>query len=548
MNQFLRRTLLCCLAPFLALSAQAQGAISAAVPEDSRLDDGLANAKKDVAVFVRMEDQLFPRGGDYERFCSERSGNAKRLELREEVIATLKAKSHASFENVQAALEGLVETEEVTSVRRYWIVNGFACRASAKGCAALADLPGVAFVYRQRYAPQEGGDSSEEFEEDAELTALYRKLMEHPQDDSSEPFESAGLEVPWNLQAVGAEEAWNEHGVTGKGVVIAVLDDGMMTVPALLPGLWRNTEEKLNGKDDDGNGLVDDVFGYDFAKDTPYSVTPKGHRHGTLCASVMAARPTPGDAKGEGSELAEKPMAAGVAPRAKIMPLVGNGRLRAYEYALEKGADIISMSYTLEPAKMGQYRGLFRAAHEHLSAAGIVSLGGAGNYAKSRPEGLQIGSTKDVPCVIAAAGVGPDLTVTSFSSRGPVSWEGIRFYDGAEAASVKPNVTTCNSGFPMWTLPEIWTAAKADRVKNVVREDSEGYALVIGPRGNSFAGPHVAGVAALMLEADPELPVWRLQEILESTCRDMGEPGRDTAYGAGMVQASQAVEAVLRED
>ena len=52
----------------------------------------------------------------------------------------------------------------------------------------------------------------------------------------------------------------------------------------------------------------------------------------------------------------------------------------------------------------------------------------------------------------------------------------------------------------------------------------------------------------MMLEADPELPVWRLQEILESTCRDMGEPGRDTAYGAGMVQASQAVEAVLRED
>lgn len=516
------------------LTAQAQGQESANALGE-RLDDGLADADGFARVFVRMDDQLFAKGGDYARFCAAQAEETRRLELRETVIEELRGKAAASRKGLAPKLDSLVKQGAVRRVQHYWIVNGFACEATADACRELAGREGVVFVYRQRYRRQHRRAAGRSFERDADLDELYAGLLKRPAEG---PFSAEGLEVPWNLKAVGADRAWADHGVTGSGVLVAVLDDGVMSVPALVPALWRHGDETLNGKDDDGNGFVDDVFGYDFAEDTPYAVSPSGHRHGTLCASVIASRPFGGDVG----------IATSVAPRARVMALVGNGQLRAYEYALRNGADVLSMSYTFEPVEMGHYRGLFRTAHEHLAAAGIVAVGGAGNYAESRPAGTQIGSPKDIPCVLAAAGVGPSLEITAFSSRGPVSWEGIRFFgDEPELGPAihKPDLTCCNSGFPMWTLREVWTGKRANRIREVVREDDAGYILAKGPRGNSFAGPHAAGVAALVLEANPDLTAWRVQEILRTTARDMGEPGHDVASGAGMIQAHAAVAAAL---
>lgn len=518
-----------------AVPAVAQVEVPAARSE-GKLDQGLKKPNGFVAVFARMQDQLFAEGGDYERFCAAQPEAAKRLDIRERTVRDLKQRSDRSFAAVRERVERLVEAGLLRGIQRYWVVNGFACEATEAGCRALAKLVQVGFVYRQRYGPQHALEGSGRHQEDQRLTGLYRRLLANAADDRDDPWDSSALRVPWNLKAVAADRAWAEQGVAGRGVVIAVLDDGMMTVPALLPALWRNQGEELNGKDDDGNGYVDDIFGYDFRSNSPYSVTETGHRHGTLCAGIIAARPTRG----------EDPMATSVAPRAQIMPLIGSGQLRAYEYAVDHGADVLSMSYTLEPVKMGQYRGLYRLAHEHLAAAGVLSVGGAGNYAKRRPVGTQIGSPKDIPCVIAASGVGKRGAVSSFSSRGPVSWQGIRYYgqrDPRSPVMSKPDVTACNADFPMWTRKEVWTGARAKRIQEVVHEDGAGYIFATGPRGNSFAGPHVAGVAALMLEANPNLPVWELKRLLESTCQDMGEPGRDVAYGAGMMQADKAVAA-----
>lgn len=516
---------------FAVIPAMGQGV-------DSKLDDGLDQGQAFADVFVRMEDQLFRKGGDYEKFCDEQPRETKRLELRGRIVKALKQKSGQAHTQIEDELERLSDQGHVRGVRWYWIVNGFACEATLEGRRALAELKPVGFVYRQRYGAQHRRGPAA-YRPIESMNALYLKLSKDRAADNDQPFTAEGLMVPWNLKTIHADRVWRDAGITGKGVVVAVLDDGMMTVPALLPALWNNPKEQVNGKDDDGNGYIDDVFGYNFAQDNPYAVKPLGHRHGTLCAGVIAGRPTGG----------EQPMATGVAPRAKIMPLVGNGQLRAYEYALEHGADVLSMSYTFEPTKMGQYRGLYRTAHEHLAAAGVVSVGGAGNYAQRWPVGKQIGSPKDIPCVIAAGGVGADGSVSAFSSRGPVSWKGIRYYDdaaGEEAILSKPDVTSCNADFPMWTHRAVWTGTRAGRLKEVVHEDEAGYVLAIGPRGNSFAGPHAAGVAALMLEANPDLPVWQLQRLIMETCKDLGEPGMDTTHGAGMLQADQAVEAALQ--
>ena len=510
----------------------------------AKLDKGLAEAKDFAPVFVRMEDQLLSVAGDYERFCARQPATVQRLELRRQVIQVLHEKADASHAQVQETVQRLTQAGQIRRTQRYWIVNGFACEATAEACRKLAELDAVGFVYRQRGGAQHAPARDKPFAPDAKRVELYEQLLKDRHDDTADPFDPAGFDIPWNLQRIGADRAWSEQNVTGRGVVVAVLDSGLMSIPALTRSLWKNPDETLNGKDDDGNGYVDDVFGYDFRGRNPYPVSPSRPAHGTLCAGIIAGRPD-GPAAPPGA--AERRIVAGVAPRARIMPLAGNGRLSAYEYALEEGADVLSMSYTLDAQNLGHYRGLFRTAHEHLAVAGVVSVGGAGNYAQRRPEGWQIGTPKDIPCVIAAAGITEDGNITAASSRGPVSWAGVRYYDpqdeGVPAPPSKPNVTACFGGYPMWTRVSVWEGRKKDRLR-VVYEDGHGYVLALGPRGNSFSGPHVAGVAALMLEANPQLPVWELQRLLEAACKDLGEPGRDTTYGAGLLQADQAVAAV----
>lgn len=105
---------------------------------------------------------------------------------------------------------------------------------------------------------------------------VYKQIVSDWRDDADDAFSAEGLEVPWNLTRIQAPAAWSEEGATGKGVVIALCDSGLMVAPPLVSALWRNDGEKLNGTDDDDNGYVDDLFGYDcFCPQLPaaYSIT-----------------------------------------------------------------------------------------------------------------------------------------------------------------------------------------------------------------------------------------------------------------------------------
>ena len=510
-----------------------------------RLDVGLETADRPQPVFVRMTDQLLPGAGAFEAFCVA-NATKKRSELRPRVRADLVTRSRKAREALATTIAELERASELRDVTWFWIVNGFAAQASAKACNELATRKEVAFVYRQRgpgghfeHRPARRGRASAAAAEDRETEDretkdretkdrdLVRKVLADWHDDTREPLDLSGVTIPWNTKRVQADRVWTEEKAFGEGVVIAVNDTGLLPIPPLTAALWRNPKEELDGKDDDLDGHVDDIFGWDFRADSPECLGDEERPHGSMCSGIIAGRP-----------FGEPKTITGLAPRARIMVARGSGYLAALEYVVTHDADILSLSFMWIGIDLGASRGLYRTAYEHLTAAGVLALGGAGNFGTTSPSGQQIALPKDIPCVLAAAGILEDGRRPAASSAGPCTWSGVPFFDDYPASRplAKPDVTGCFGGFPVWgraTFPRAKVVWKAD----------DATALIVGPQGNSFAGPHAAGVAALMLSVNKELNPWEVKEILEATCMDLGAQGRDFEYGAGLLQALPAVRA-----
>lgn len=499
------------------------------LPGDAgKLDAGLDAGEGAQPVFVRMDTQLFKKAGDFEKFCAE-NDKKPRSATRKPVLEALHRNADNSWKAVESSVGELEKGGHVDNVQRFWILNGFACNADATACKQLAARDDVAFVYRQtgpgglrqNLAPEQ------HVEIEGEVKSAMEEGIKTSLDDSDEPFTAAGLEVSWDLKQIQADQVWEKEGVTGKGVVVGVNDAGIYDIPALQHALWRNTKETLNGKDDDGNGYVDDIFGWDSSSSSGGVLGNTGVTHETICSGIIAGRPT-----------SEKKLVTGVAPRSRLMLINGMGYLVGMEYALTNGADVFSMSYMFVNMEIGNYRGVYRLAAEDMTAAGVLLCGGAGNFAKSAPEGKQITIPKDIPCVVAAAGTFEDGSRPEFSSKGPVTWSGVKFYDDypADKPLIKPDVSAPAGGFPCWSLAGDTRPAWKELFKGTAND-----VLLLGPQGNSFAGPHAAGVAALMFSANRKIQPWQVKRIMEETCKDMGTAGRDTLHGAGVLRALAAV-------
>ena len=501
------------------------------LPASEKIDDAIDLNNQDFSpVFVRMSDQLVNCAGEYEKQIFVRS-NKTRSKNRREVIGLLQQKARNSWDLLSENIRLLSKAGEIRNIRKFWVVNGFTCLAQASAIRKLAHQPEVSMIYLDRFAKPVRRSSPMS---DSQFQSMRNTLSEWRRQDSRP---SKNVSVPWNVQEIGAQAAWKEENATGLGVKVAVIDTGIISTPSLIHTLARNSTEELNGVDDDKNGLIDDLFGYDFIADNGHILdSTSTTSHGSSCVGIIAGRPS------------SSGLQTAIAPDAKIMLIKGGFNLRSLEYLITNGADIVSMSFMIVNRDLGQIRGLFRNAFEHLSLGGVLAVGGAGNYGpKSRramPLGKQIGLPKDIPCVLAIAGVDRSRKKLPFSSEGPCYWEGVKFFSDYSESNplLKPDLTAFPSGYPVWNL------SGSNKIRNDWKEvdRDEGGSLIIGPAGNSFSGPHAAGVAALMLSVNPELNPWEFSGILRATASDLGPKGPDSKFGYGLIDALAAVRAVKK--
>ncbi|WP_372807270.1 S8 family serine peptidase [Pontiella sp.] len=445
----------------------------------------------EVSVTILCRSQLLDTPGGFARFCAENAAR-KRSELRTDVVGRLKAL--AANGEQEAVLKSIGDV----AVDRHWIVNALTAELSPRTIEKIAALDEVKYIYAG-FSPVTAPGAG--------------RISEVIRPPKREPFRIGDRTVPWNLKGIGVPRVWEKKDNFGDGIVVAMLEHGVdYTHPDLRNNLWVNAGEKPNnGKDDDGNGLIDDYYGYNFRTGScEVRATTAQQHHGTMTAGIVA-----GD--GTGGTI------TGVAPRARLMLLSGSG-VYAFQYALEQGADVLNMSFSIP--YLGNGRGLWRLMAEHTVCAGLVLVSGCGNFQQKAEIPVQIRIPEGIPCIIGAGGVDQEMKVPSFCSLGPVEWASVKFYGDYPLPEglVKPDVCA----FPGAGYPLLGDAGE-DYINN--------------RRGNSFSSPHVVGVAALMLSAAPELPAWRIRELLEETANDLPPRGKDPRTGAGLVDAWAAVSA-----
>lgn len=259
----------------------------------------------------------------------------------------------------------------------------------------------------------------------------------------------------WGIDTIHAAEVWSQR-AEGENVLVAIIDSGIDTNhPQLKNQLYTNPREVLNGLDDDGNGLIDDVHGYDFSNGTGDLTDDVGH--GTHVAGIIAADVSQGSVQG-------------VAPKAKIiiydfLSAAGDGSaydaIAAIQAAGKSGARVINASWG-GPACS---RSLELAIGE-LAKKNVLFVAAAGNDSENIDQLPSYPASYNFPHQITVGAMTYDEYTAGFSNYG----------DSVHLVAPGANIL---STYP---LPET-TAVES---------------------GTSMAAPFVTGAAALLISAFPQ--------------------------------------------
>lgn len=254
---------------------------------------------------------------------------------------------------------------------------------------------------------------------------------------------------------IDAPEAWSRTTGSRESVVVGVIDSGVDYLHEdLAANMWRNPGEILNGKDDDGNGFVDDIHGYDFYQDD--ALPSDGQSHGTHCAGTIGAT---GD---------NQIGVAGVCWKVRLMALrfIGTSTgttsdaIQCQEYATLMGASLTSNSWGGGGSSV-----LLQDAIRDAGNANMLFVAAAGNNTRNLDE---------LPHYPAAYSLENIISVAASTDLDELS------------------------DFSNYSETQVDLAAPGSSIYSTI---PGGYGF---KSGTSMAAPHVAGALALALSIRPD--------------------------------------------
>ncbi|RJP42869.1 MAG: hypothetical protein C4547_00150, partial [Phycisphaerales bacterium] len=407
------------------------------------------------------------------------------------VVESLQTHAAATQGSLIAYLQGAKDTGRVTFYDPYWIGNIIRVDGIAEEIEAIAARPEVLRIYPNY--PVELIESVE---------------VEGPGIASApEP----------GIRLIQADRVWNELGITGEGVLAAVIDTGVDGDHPAMESRWRGLDDRYEGHPewawhDPWNNQND--FPYDCC----------GHGSHTMGTAIGGF---PGDEVGvaPGAQW----MASGAIDRGGSIPRTVADIIKGFQWMAdpdgnpETDFDVphtcgnswgTTTGHGYPPCDQTFWQWI-----DASEAAGTSQTFAAGNEGQSglRRPGDRATTDYDSIAVAACDGNNQDCPIAGFSSRGPTNCTP----DGRPA--IKPDI-----------------AAPGVNVRSC--NNSGGY---VNLSGTSMATPHINGVMALLYSANPDLSSDEAKQIIYDTATDKGTPGEDNSFGWGLVNAYEAVIVAL---
>ena len=293
----------------------------------------------------------------------------------------------------------------------------------------------------------------------------------------------------WAHQKISSEGAWDIS--TGNtDIIVGIIDTGCLIAHEDLQAqIWVN-DDPPNGIDDDGNGFIDDTYGWNFQNNNNNIADVFGH--GTQVSGISSAVIDNG---------------VGVAGIANLTIMTskwwhtGGSDFSVAEsvfYAVDNGAHVLNLSLSCG-CLLPMTEDAVNFAHHN----GVVVVAAAGNSGGAAPH-----YPAAYPNVMAVAAITIDDQLAGFSNWGP----------HLDVGAPSPNILTPS------------------------HQGVSTYTSTFG--GTSAASPHVAGLAGLVLSVDPTLTPDEVRAFINENADDLGAKGFDDFFGNGRINSSATIEAL----